>query len=234
MFLLGIKGFCNFSMIKKKLNRFEYIRLTKTNKMFFAEIFNKDYQKLKVGDKVLCYYENEEIEAYVTKLIYVFPEKNIIDNLFFDDDKYGKLHIYLSLDYKEEDQSYYINEYLEYKKLLEESNRVNFNILSKVVPTNIERTKVVMPCKIINPLLMDNLISNMFNYCLVALIILLCIIILLLADYFMLNLGISIMLSSFMIVLLLPKILSEISKKYEIISNINITNITKNPRATSF
>ena len=163
MFLLGIKGFCNFSMIKKKLNRFEYIRLTKTNKMFFAEIFNKDYQKLKVGDKVLCYYENEEIEAYVTKLIYVFPEKNIIDNLFFDDDKYGKLHIYLSLDYKEEDQSYYINEYLEYKKLLEESNRVNFNILSKVVPTNIERTKVVMPCKIINPLLMDNLISNMFN-----------------------------------------------------------------------
>ena len=55
MFLLGIKGFCNFSMIKKKLNRFEYIRLTKTNKMFFAEIFNKDYQKLKVGDKVLCY-----------------------------------------------------------------------------------------------------------------------------------------------------------------------------------
>lgn len=163
MFLLGIKGFCNFSMIKKKLNRFEYIRLTKTNKMFFAEIFNKDYQKLKVGDKVLCYYENEEIEAYVTKLIYVFPEKNIIDNLFFDDDKYGKLHIYLSLDYKEEDQSYYINEYLEYKKLLEESKRVNFNILSKVVPENIEKTKVVMPCEVINPLLMDNVISRIFN-----------------------------------------------------------------------
>ena len=163
MFLLGIKGFCNFSMIKKKLNRFEYIRLTKTNKMFFAEIFNKDYQKLKVGDKVLCYYENEEIEAYVTKLIYVFPEENIIDNIFFDEDKYGKVHIYLSLDYNEEDYSYYVNEYFEYKKLLEESNRVNFNILSKVVPTNIERTKVVMPCKIINPLLMDNLISNMFN-----------------------------------------------------------------------
>lgn len=163
MFLLGIKGFCNFSMIKKKLNRFEYIRLTKTNKMFFAEIFNKDYQKLKVGDKVLCYYENEEIETYVTKLIYVFPEENIIDNIFFDEDKYGKVHIYLSLDYNEEDYSYYVNEYFEYKKLLEESNRVNFNILSKVVPTNIERTKVVMPCKIINPLLMDNLISNMFN-----------------------------------------------------------------------
>lgn len=150
-------------MIKKELNRFEYIHLTKTNKMFFAVIFKQDYQKLKVGDKVLCRYENEEIEAYVTKLIYVFPEKNIIDNLFFDDDKYGKLHIYLSLDYKEEDQSYYINEYLEYKKLLEESKRVNFNILSKVVPENIEKTKVVMPCEVINPLLMDNVISRIFN-----------------------------------------------------------------------
>ena len=70
-------------MIKKELNRFEYIHLTKTNKMFFAVIFKQDYQKLKVGDKVLCRYENEEIEAYVTKLIYVFPEENIIDNIFF-------------------------------------------------------------------------------------------------------------------------------------------------------
>ena len=70
-------------MIKKELNRFEYIRLTKTNKMFFAEIYKQDYQILKVGDKVLCYYEKEEIEAYVTKLIYVFPQQNIIDNIFF-------------------------------------------------------------------------------------------------------------------------------------------------------
>lgn len=150
-------------MIKKELNRFEYIHLTKTNKMFFAEIYKQDYQKLKVGDKVLCYYEKEEIKAYVTKLIYVLPKQNIIDNIFFDEDKYGKVHIYLSLDYKEEDYSYYVNEYFEYKKLLEESNRVNFNILSKVVPTNIERTKVVMPCEIINPLLMDNVISRIFN-----------------------------------------------------------------------
>ena len=150
-------------MIKKELNRFEYIHLTKTNKMFFAEIFKQDYQKLKVGDIVLCYYENEEIESYVTKLIYVYPTHNIIDNIFFDEDKYGKLHIYLSLDYKKEDYSYYVNEFFEYKKLLEESNRVNFNILSKVVPTNIERTKVVMPYEIINPLLMDNVISRIFN-----------------------------------------------------------------------
>lgn len=150
-------------MIKKELNRFEYIHLTKTNKMFFAEIFKQNYQKLKVGDKVSCYYEKEEIEAYVTKLIYVLPKQNIIDNVFFDEDKYGKVHIYLSLDYNEEDYSYYVNEYFEYKKLLEESNRVNFNILSKVVPTNIERTKVVMPCEIINLLLMDNVISRIFN-----------------------------------------------------------------------
>ena len=95
-------------------------------------------------------------------------------------------------------------------------NKIEIEVEKKLDQNNIKFIKIY-----------NFLISNMFNYCLVALIILLCIIILLLADYFMLNLGISIMMSSFTIVLLLPKILSEISKKYEIIRNINIANIIK-------
>ena len=55
-------------MIKKELNRFEYIFLSQMNKVDYVEIFKGEYQKLKVGDKVLCYYENEEIEAYVSKV----------------------------------------------------------------------------------------------------------------------------------------------------------------------
>ena len=150
-------------MIKKELNRFEYIFLSQMNKVDYVEIFKGEYQKLKVGDKVLCYYENEEIEAYVSKLHYLLPLKDIIEGVVFDEEKYGKLFIYLTKEKKEIDQNYYISEYFEYKKLLEESKRANFNILSKKMPEDISKTKIGLPCKIINPLLMDNLISNMFN-----------------------------------------------------------------------
>ena len=54
-------------MIRKELNRFEYIHLTKGSKTFYVEIFKGEYQKLKVGDKVLCSFENEEIDFYATR-----------------------------------------------------------------------------------------------------------------------------------------------------------------------
>ena len=150
-------------MIKKELNRFEYIFLSQMNKVDYVEIFKGEYQKLKVGDKVLCYYENEEIEAYVSKLHYLLPLKDIIEGVVFDEEKYGKLFIYLTKEKKEIDQNYYISEYFEYKKLLEESKRANFNILSKKMPEDISKTKIGLPCKIINPLLMDNVLSSLFN-----------------------------------------------------------------------
>lgn len=107
-------------MIRKELNRFEYIHLTKGSKTFYVEIFKGKYQKLKVGDKVLCSFDNEEIEAYVIKLIYVPPGKEIIENIVFEEEKYGKLHVYLSLNPININNDFFVEEYFEYKKLLEE------------------------------------------------------------------------------------------------------------------
>ena len=124
-------------MIKKELNRHEYLFLTRIRKVSYVAIFKNEYQKLKVGDKVLCVFENEEIEAYVDNLHYVLPSKTMIEGVLFDEEKYGKLHVYLSLNKLEKNYDYYIEEYFEYKKLLSESKRVNYNILSRTIPDDI-------------------------------------------------------------------------------------------------
>ena len=150
-------------MIRKELNRFEYIHLTKGSKTFYVEIFKGKYQKLKVGDKVLCSFDNEEIEAYVIKLIYVPPGKEIIENIVFEEEKYGKLHVYLSLNPININNDFFVEEYFEYKKLLEESKRCNFDILSRKIPNDISKTKICMPIKILNPLLIDNVLTDLFD-----------------------------------------------------------------------
>ena len=130
--------------------------------MFYVEIFKGEYQKLKVGDKVLCSFDNEEIETYVIKLIYVPPGKEIIENIIFEEEKYGKLHIYLSLNPININNDFFVEEYFTYKKLLEESKRSNFDILSRKIPNDISRTKIGMPIKILNPLLIDNVLTELF------------------------------------------------------------------------
>lgn len=150
-------------MIEKELNRHEYIFLTRMCKVSYVVIYKGEYQKLKVGDKILCFFEGETIEAYVDNLHYVLPSKNVIEGVLFDEDKYGKLHVYLNLELRTNDHSYFIEEYFAYKKLLEESKRVNYNILSLTTPEDVFRTKIVLPCKVLNPLLMENAISSMFN-----------------------------------------------------------------------
>ena len=150
-------------MIQKELNRFEYIFLTKTNKLTIFELFKGAYQKLKVGDKMLCIYEGEEIVAYVNRLEYVLTNETAVEGFYIDEEKYGKLHITLSRVGVKEDYSDYLTEYFEYKKLLSESKKINFNILSRTIPSDISRTKIGMPVDIVNPLLMDNVISSLFN-----------------------------------------------------------------------
>ena len=150
-------------MIQKELNRFDYIFLTKVNKLTIVDLFKGAYQKLKVGDKILCLFEGEEIEAYVNRLEYVLSNETAVEGFYIDEEKYGKLHITLSRDFLKEDNSYYLTEYFEYKKLLNESKKVNFNILSRTIPNDVSRTKIGMPVDIVNPLLMDNVISELFN-----------------------------------------------------------------------
>ena len=150
-------------MIRKELNRFEYIKLINGSTMYFVEIFKGEYQSLKVGGKVTCYFENEEIEGYVTRLHYVFPTQTVIENVYFDEEKYGKIHVYLSLKPSTIDNSEYIEEYFEYKKLLQESKRANFNIISRKIPDDISKNKICMPIKIINPLLIDNVLTEIFD-----------------------------------------------------------------------
>ena len=150
-------------MIEKDHNRYEYKFLTRMHKVSYVAIYKGEYQKLKVGDKILCIFEGEQIETYVDNLHYVLPSKNVIEGVLFDEDKYGKIHVYLNLELRSKDYSYFIEEYYAYKKLLEESKRVNFNILSLTIPEDISRTKIVLPCKVLNPLLMENVLSSMFN-----------------------------------------------------------------------
>lgn len=150
-------------MIVKELNRNEYIFLSRMQKVSYVEIYKGEYQKLKVGDKILCTFENEEIEAYVDNLHYVLASKNIIDGMFFDEEKYGKLHVYLKTNYVKKDYSNFIEEYFQYKQLLSESKKVNFEILSRETPIDITRTKIVMPIKIVNPLLLENVLVELFR-----------------------------------------------------------------------
>ena len=86
-------------MLEKELNRFEYVFLTKVNKLTIFELFKGEYQKLKVGDKFLCTFEGEKIEVI----------KNIYDKYQSLNDAYGMgnyvLNCWKQLSY---------NEYLEY------------------------------------------------------------------------------------------------------------------------
>ena len=83
--------------------------------------------------------------------------------MLFDEEKYGKLHVYVKRKECPMDENKYLEEYFVYKKLLEDSKSANFNILSKKIPEDITKTKIVLPCKIINPLLSDNVLSKYFN-----------------------------------------------------------------------
>lgn len=150
-------------MLKKELNRFEYIFLTKVNKLTIFELFKGEYQKLKVGDKFLCTFEGEKIEAYVNKLKYVLSNETAVEGFYIDEEKYGKIHITLNKEPIKEDHTCFIEEYFQYKKLLSESKKINYNILSKTIPSDINRTKIGMPVEIVNPLLINNVISDLFN-----------------------------------------------------------------------